>query len=199
MKLNLIKGNQAIFIGLLVVQALLLAAIGGAMVQGGKVLKTKSDETIQLKIENFRLDKTQREYLLAKQEVEKYKYYGEVADSVIPKDKELDRVTKELVQIGKDLSMPISSITYPASSLAATMPKTGAASATQTKPAEGIPGLLAIDATISFDSPTTYENALRFIDRLGDNRRKLQISRVNLSNSEKGVLLNIGITIFVKQ
>lgn len=194
-----LKGNKLIFVGLMLVQLLLLLGVGASVVFGSKILKSKSAETVALKVENVRLAKTQTEYLLAKADVEKYKYYGAVADSVIPKDKELDRVTKELVQISKDLSMPISAITYPSSGLGSAAAKASSgSSATQTKPADGIPGLLSIDTNLTFENPTTYENALRFIDRLGENRRKLQISRVSLTNTDKGVLLNIGVNIFVK-
>ena len=200
MKLSSLKGNKLIFLGLSLIQLLLLAAVGASITLGSGVLKSKSDESIQLKLESERLEKTREEYQLAKRDVDQYKYYGEIADSVIPKDKELDRVTKELVQISNELSMPINSITYPSSGLGSNAKGAAAAgTSTQTIPVDGIPGLLAVTANISFEKPTNYENALRFIDRLGDNRRKFQISNLSLSNSDKGVQLTLSINIFVKQ
>ena len=168
----------------MIASLVLAVGISGAGVwYGQKVLKKRSEKVVELKIKNETLDRQQAVYEQARRDVEKYKYYGQVADEVLPKDKDLAKVTKELVAIADEYGISIASITYPASSVGAVaVPSSTSGSTsttttppnpslTQTKPVDGLSGVLAVEVNVTPENSITYDKLLGFLDRLAQNRR----------------------------
>ncbi len=205
-----LSAPQITFFAMLVVLILTFGLSVGGVWYGQKMLKKRSEKVVELKIKNETLDKQQAVYEQARRDVEKYKYYGEVADQVLPKDKDLATVTKELVTISGEFGINIASITYPVSNVGASAapttgtPKTSSSlpstsSLTQTKPVEGLSGVLAVEVNVTPENSISYTNFLAFLDRLSQNRRKLQVTRVGLSTDKEGLItFSLTLNLFVK-
>lgn len=155
----------------------------------------------------------------SKKDVEKYSYFKDVAQTVIPKDKDQAKAVLDIFQFAQDSGIRIQSITFPASSLGgrtstsktqdATSSSASSAAITQAKPVSGIPGLYSLPLTITPQTSSTlppnltvtYPKILSFLKSIENNRRTAQITSIVIQPpTEVGRSLSFTLTIniFIK-
>lgn len=103
------------------------------------------------------------------------KFIDTVAADVLPPSKVQSDLVEELYTLSERAGAVIRSISFetPGGSV-------GDPSLSQTKPLEGISGVFTLPASVAYEA-TTYDQVLRFLTNLEENRRKLQVSRLNIS------------------
>lgn len=200
---------------------LLLGGLGLAVVvfvavmfEGLSVLSAKSRQLVDLKVQSQTADAQLSNLEQAKQDVSKYSYFKTVAQTVIPNDKDQAQAVLELNQMASQSGITLQNITFPGSTLGgvtATTDSSVPASSTavsQAAPVSGIPGLYALELTITANaSPTlplsqqiTYPKILNFLSLLENSRRTAQITQVNITPATSGQSLNFSlvINVFIK-
>ncbi len=194
--------------------ALLLVGLGGALYFMNSFLQKSSDKLVQAKLESRVAEERETYYIQAKKDLEKYKDIGETLVKVLPKDKDQAKAVAEIGRIADETGIKIQQISFPSSALgekkaaaATTTTTTPAAAATpsvtQTKPVEGVSGVLGIETNIVFQSSDatrlTYSQVLSFLEKIEKNRRTMQVSSISITPKDNNnVSAAITIKIFVK-
>lgn len=211
------KRLRLILIGLLAVGALLFVVV---CVSGLSALQEKSKKVVELKLKSRTVDSQLTNFAQAKNEVEKYSYFKQVAKTVIPNDKDQAQAVLDVFQLANESGIALQSVTFSASTLGVRSTSTtgNAQSATtqtilsQAKPVDGIPGLYSIELTVSPDTSTqvpadkraSYPKLLDFLDRIEHNRRTAQVTQVNVqpqgsdAGSSQFINFSLIINIFIK-
>lgn len=205
-----------VMIGIIVFTASLTL---GGIVLGGTMLKKKSAELVELKLQDRLIEEQQTALVQAKKDIDKYQELNEIARAIVPQDKDQARTIREIIAIATQSRIQISSIDFPASSLgtkrpAATAPATntteGGATTTpvvqpppsQLTPVKSINGVYEMQITINIGSKNnTYLQLIDFLERLEQNRRTAQLTNLSIQpNSANRNLLSFGLTmnVFVK-
>lgn len=199
-----------IFIGLVVA---LLLALGIAVFFMNSLLVKSSSRLVTAKLDSRVSEERERYYIQAKKDVEKYKDVGDTLSKVLPKDKDQARAVAEIYRIADETNTSIKQISFPSSTLGdkkATAPAAGAAATpsastttkvttvTQTKPVEGVSGVLAVDTQIQFSKSMTYQQLISFLEKVEKNRRNMQISAITVTPEGNQLDIQIAIRIFVK-
>jgi hypothetical protein len=169
---------------------------------GLSLLKTKSQEMVDLKLKNKTADAQLTNLAISKKDIEKYSYFKDIARTVIPNDKNQAQAVLDIFQLAQESGISIQSITFPTSNLGLRAPTSSAAPAagadatsaaaskaiSQATPVTGIPGLYAVQLIISPASgpnvppaqQVTYAKMLGFLSRIENNRRTAPIAQVNI-------------------
>lgn len=210
-----------VMIGALV---LLSGGIIATLVFGNSFLKEQSSELAELKLEEQVLDQQETVLTQASQDIEQYSDLEDVAANIVPQDKDQARAVREIIKLAESSGIAISSITFPSSNLGtkqqqpARQPsddddeETPAESSTpppppisQATPVQGISGVYALEMNIVPDAnvPVTYYQFLEFLEKLENNRRTAQVTRVQITpttfNSNNPLIsFTLTINIFVK-
>ncbi len=203
------------YVSLGLVVALLLM-LGGSIYFMNQYLQKGSQDLVQAKLESRVDEERETYYLQSKKDLEKYKDISATLVKVLPKDKDQARAVAELGRIAEESGIEIKQISFPSSTLGdkkavatATTPSTSTTpiaatpSVTQSKPVEGVSGVLGIDTQVQFVSTETnkltYSQLLTFLEKLEKNRRTMQISSVNITpKSSDQIDAAISVRIFVK-
>lgn len=200
--------------------------VGGllAMVYfGDQILQTKSKKLVELKLDNKVLDEQQIALLQANKDIEKYSELDKIARQIVPQDKDQAKTVREIVRIAEQSGVKLSAINFPASNLGQPTPKTTTQSddasknnsgsttpakpttppVTQVKPADGIPGLYAMEITIQQDSnsPIPYSRLIDFLSRLEKNRRTAQVTSVTIqpnAQDRSRLTFNLIVNVYIK-
>lgn len=190
----------------------------GGIVLGNSMLKKKSAELVELKLQDRLIEEQQTALIQAKKDVEKYTELNEIARAIVPQDKDQARTVREIVSIADQSRIQISSIGFPPSSLgtkrqAATAPATSTTEGgtpapvvqpppSQLTPVKSINGVYEMQITVDIASKNiTYTQLIGFLERLEQNRRTAQLTNVSISpNSANRNLLSFEImmNVFVK-
>ena len=197
--------------------ALLLAGLGAAMYFMNAYLQKGSTGLVGAKLESRVAEEREKYYIQAKKDLEKYKDVSETLVKVLPKDKDQAKAVAEIGRIADETGIKIQQISFPSSSLgekkaAAATPATGtttttptatAPSVTQTKPVEGVSGVLGIETNIQFQSSDntrlTYSQVLAFLEKVEKNRRTMQVSSISITPKDNNnVAASVTLKIFVK-
>lgn len=206
-----------VMIGVIVILAV---GIVGVLFYGNSMLKKQSEKLVELKLEEQLLEEQQASILKASQDIEQYADLEEIAETVVPQDKDQARAVREIIRIAGEVGIPISSISFPSSNLGtkqapvkqpsedseSSAPSTPPpAPLSQATPAEGISGVYALEMNIVPDPTTqvTYYQFLDFLERLENNRRTAQVTSVRITpstaDSENPIIdFSLTINIFVK-
>jgi hypothetical protein len=182
---------------------------------GSSILAQKSKKMVALKLQSSVLDSQLTSLAQAKKDVSQYAYFNEVAETVIPSDKDQAQTVLDIFQLAEQSGIMIQSITFPASTLgtsgaSATSSSTKAIS--QAKSVEGIKGLYSVELNITplsgaqtpTDKMVTYAKFLDFLGRIESNRRTAQITQVNIQPISNGgdlsqfINFTLTINIFIK-
>lgn len=205
---------------------LLVLMVVGAFVGiyfGNKYMKNSASSLVSTKLDNIASDDEEQTYLQSRKNLEKYKSLSETIAKVLPKSKDQAQAVKELYRIGDETGIVIDKIQFPTSTLgqktapvatpaptdknsqAAPAAATPAApSVTQAKPVTGMPGVLGIDVQIglqpAYGKSISYDNMIRFLQKVENNRRSMQIKQINVHADpiNGGVTFDTTLTIFVK-
>jgi hypothetical protein len=204
----------------------LLCIIGfiGVFVLGSSTLKKKSNEMVNLKLQNQNADTELANLQAAKKQVEKYSYFKNIASTVIPNDKDQGQAVYDLSQMASQSGILLKSITFPTSNLgikSLSIPATSGTSSTssatsatakavvsQSKPVSGIPGLYSVQFTISPQTgpnippaqQDVYPKMIDFLSRIENNRRTAQITKVTIEpvpNTDQ-LSFDFTVNIFIK-
>lgn len=117
-----------------------------------------------------------------KTDITKYSSLNQVAESVVPQDKDQAETVREIVNLASQSGIPqLSSITFPPSALGGGSVKTKSG-LTQVTPVKGIPGVYDLEITISQDNSAEvpYSNFLNFLTKLEQNRRTALVNSVTV-------------------
>jgi len=168
-----------ILIGLLVV-----GLIGGAY-EADKMLKQRSDELVQDRLDSAVLAQEQTELAKAKQDIKKYQSLANIAQSSVPQDKDQAEAVREIVNIAGTNGIALSSVTFPSSTLGGV--SSSAASKSQLVPVKGISGVYDLQITVQSDSahPVPYSNFINFLGALERNRRTALVNSVTIQPNPK--------------
>jgi hypothetical protein len=163
----------------------------------------------------------------AKKDVDKYKYFNQVAVTVIPNDKNQAQAVSDIFQIASQSGLLLENVTFPSSTLGlklaipptstSTTPQSTVSSdkqklLSQAKPVAGIAGLYSIELTITPQTGSavpnnlqvTYPKLLDFLNRIERNRRTAQITQVsiqplgNTTSPSQFINFTLSINIFIK-
>jgi hypothetical protein len=184
------------------------------------LLKKQSDKLMALKLENRVLDEQQAALTRANKDVVKYAELEKIAKSIVPQDKNQAQTVLELINIAKESGIPISSISFPTSTLgrtttppsastgttsgsaATTTPAPTTPSVTQVTPVTGMAGVYQMEVTVqSGSTPVSYNDFITFLSKLENNRRTAQVSNLTITPSPKDinkVTFTLGINVFIK-
>jgi type II secretory pathway pseudopilin PulG len=161
-----------------------------------QTLGKKSAKLVNLRLENELAENQQTSLALTNKNIGEYKDLEKIAKAVVPQDKDQAQTVREIVKIASDSGITLSSISFPASTLGQTPPKTtpeagetgstqnqtAAPPVTQVKPVQGISGVYVMEITVQQDQskPITYNQLIGFLSRLENNRRTAQVSGVTV-------------------
>ncbi len=196
MKLKL--ASQKMFVLMCLVLVAFVAGVVGAGLKTLDFMKTKSEKIVDLKLQNAEFEKQQEVYLKARAEIEKFREYGEVAESVLPKEKNPALITAEIIAIAREAGITLSSISYPSSEIGTPTAPPNSLN-TQLKPAEGLKDVMVLEISITPDRGVTYEQLLGLLSRFSNNKRKMSVTRVSV-NSDRDNLITfiIGLNLYIK-
>ncbi|MBI2592107.1 hypothetical protein HYW36_01385 [Candidatus Saccharibacteria bacterium] len=206
---------RLVWFGLLAPAVLLffVVAIGGLL-----VVAAKSQQLVDLKSRSKTADDQLASLAQAKKQVNQYAYFNDVAKTVLPSDKDQAQAVLDIIKLADLSGISIASITFPGSSLGSkptsdsTSSKDAAATSgqnaiSQAKPVEGIAGLYSLELNITpqsgsglpDDRRATYPKFLDFLNRIEQNRRTAQITKVSVqpqaTESGPSPFINFSITI----
>lgn len=189
---------------------------------GLSLLAAKGQRLIELKQDTKVADAQLSSLAASKKQVEQYSYFNDIAKTVLPSDKDQAQAVIDIFSLAEQAGISIASVTFPASSLGAKTPASGSSNdatqataksaISQAKPVEGITGLYALELTISPASGTsvpvtkrvTYSKFLDFLNRIENNRRTAQITKVSIqpedsvSGTSQFINFTLSINIFIK-
>lgn len=188
----------------------------GSAVLGSSMLKKKSAELVELKLQDRLIEEQQVALIQANKDIEKYQELEAIAKTIVPQDKDQARTVREIIKLADESRIKISSITFPASTLGqkapAATPNTGGESTpapkvqtpsiSQVKPVDGIQGLYQMEITIQVSEiAPTYNQLIEFLNKLEQNRRTAQVSSITINPSTVNrnlVEFSLTMNVFVK-
>jgi len=178
----------------------LLAGTYGA----NSLLSNQADKLTALKAKSMALTEEQLTLNEAKKDVQKYASLEQIAQTVVPEDKDQAEAVREITNIAAASGVSLASINFPASTLgtstdvtstsstgaAATAPAISSANSptdrlSQLVPVKDIPGVYELQITVAGDpnKPVAYNQFLDFLTALEYNRRTAQVSTITLAPS----------------
>lgn len=189
----------------------------GAIVGGTSMLKSKSAQLVELKLQDRLIEEQQVALVQANKDIEKYQELESVARTIVPQDKDQAKTVREIITLGDQSRIKISSINFPTSTLGTkapvaspttnsdgttTAPKVQTPPISQVKPVDGINGLFQLEVTINVDDVApTYNQLIDFLSRLEQNRRTAQVTSISINpsgNNRNLVEFNLTMNVFVK-
>lgn len=192
----------------LILSATFIVMIGliiGGTVGGNTLLKKRSAQLSELRIENSAIERQQTALLQAKKDVERYSELEKTVKSVVPQDKDQAKTVREIVQIAAENRIPVESITFESSTLGSKTTSTGSSSqklppVSQVKPVEGITGVYTLPIQVKSATQVDYQNFLKFLESLEKNRRTAHVSMINIQpvNGGRDVDFDLTLNAYVK-
>lgn len=189
------KSKQLFFV-LSVVVVLLGCGIVGAGVGANALLTSKSNELSKLKAKEEAMDDVQASLNRSKSDLKRYAELNNIAQAIVPQDKDQTQTVREIVKIAKDSGIThLTSVTFPSSTLGTT----GSSTLTQLTPVKGMAGvyILPITVAVNEESAVSYSQLVAFLSGLEQNRRTAQVASLTLTPSEKNS--NIAFTIIINE
>jgi hypothetical protein len=209
--------SKKVFFGMLGAVVLVTGLTVGSIVVGSSMLKKKSAELVELKLQDRLIEEQQVALVQASKDIEKYQELESISKTIVPQDKDQAKTVREIITLGDQSSIKISSITFPTSTLGTTPPSAAPSTSSggttttpkvqtpplsQVKPVDGIPGLFQLEVTINVDEiAPTYNQLIDFLSRLEQNRRTAQVTSISINPSGANrnlVEFNLTMNVFVK-
>lgn len=208
--------KKAFYITLGSLVVVIILTISG-VVFGTSMLKKKSAELVELKLQDKLLEEQQIALVQANKDIEKYEELEAIAKAIVPQDKDQAKTVRELTSIADLSRIKINSITFPDSSLGTAQapaaptttadgattpaPKTQAPAISQVKPVSGINGLYELEVTIAVNQVApTFNQLIDFLSRLEQNRRTAHVTSISINPGPNRNLVEFDLTmnVFVK-
>ena len=210
--------SRKVYFVMIATLVLLVGTMLATVVVGNKYLKKQSDKLFAAKLDQQSLNEQQSALIKAKKDLQKYGELRDIAQSIVPQDKDQAKAVREIVRFSEETGVSLESISFDDSTLgqaaAAPVVKTGTETVatpkaatspvTQAQPVEGIPGVYSVPITIvSTKNSNNFSNFLGFLGKLENSRRTAQVEKVSITpgRTTSGVeYINFSLTvnIFVK-
>ena len=192
------KAKKAFYIMIGVLSVTFIAGGGGFYLTDQR-LQEKSVKISELKADQAIIEQQVNIYEDARQKIEELSFIEDLANQVLPESKEQAELISEIRTFAELSNMPIQSIDFNSgNSLTLDL------DTSQTTPADGIAGVLVLPTNVTFqvsERGPLYSDLIEFLERIENNRRKMQITDITLSpNPENPNLLsavNVSIDVFV--
>jgi hypothetical protein len=169
------------FYTLIALHFLLVIAIGGAVYLGDKLLAKQSQKIAQAKAEDELIEQKKR---VKKQLEKKITEIGELktlAEKFLPDTKNQEELVAEFYSISKQYGIDISGLTFNDSGASIS-------STSQTAPLKDAKGVLVFPFKTS-NFTTNFSTLLTFMQALENNRRKIQITNIDLQPTINGQII----------
>ncbi len=154
----------------------LILVILGGLYFSNKKLTALATDTSRLKADIEISQKQITAYQATKAKVDSLDYVDELANKVLPQDKEQSAIVAELSQFALRARLSVAEINFP--------DKPQAKSSSKTKSATP-KGVDVMPITIKFKEDSKYESILTFLRSVEDNRRKMQVTNISLKPDEE--------------
>lgn len=176
--------------------ALLFVGLLGGTYGVNSLLQTRSQKLVKLKLQSQVLAGQQIGLTSAKKQVQQYSSLQQIAQTVVPQDKDQAEAVREIAKLAADSGITqLSSVTFPASTLGGTsIPgstkiavPTGSSKLTQLTPVVGLGGVYQLQITITqaSDNRISYDQFITFLGKLEQNRRTAQVASITLQPDPK--------------
>ncbi len=178
--------------------AVALLTVAGGAYAAQSLLKSKSTDVYDARLNSMVLEEKQNRLRKAKTDITKYDGLAQIAKSIVPRDKDQARTVREISKLAAANGISLGSISFPSSSLGAKSPAD-----TQLKAVPTIPGTFSLGITVRSDSkrPTTYERFTNFLEDLERNRRTALVTGITLTPdtvNPNNVLFSLTIEEYIK-
>lgn len=183
---------------------LLIVGLSGFITyKGGETMRARGETLTELKLNSEIIDDRQSALLRAERDIEQYTELEQIAKTIVPQEKDQARTVREITAIAAESSIPLASIQFPASALGdvkkgAKRPSADPATS-QLTPVAGISGLYAMEISITSDrqQPVEYNQLLRFLENLEQNRRTAHVTNLSIQPDENRDLVTFSIVLNV--
>lgn len=182
-----------ILVGIIVL--LIIGTIAGAYMLNNVLKKqslTLAEQQQQLAVLDGRQDALTR----AKQDIAKYQDLANIAKAIVPQDKDQAQTIGEIVKLANANNVRLSSFSFPSSDLGTVVGAKAALS--QLEPVKGVPGVYSLLITVQSDNQilVSYNDFIRFLEALEQNRRTAQVTSVNVTpNVDNPSLVSFNLTL----
>lgn len=203
---------------------LLIGFIGGAYLINS-TLQKQADHLTKSKAKFMAQEEEKVVLKRAKSDIKKYAYLNNIAQTIVPEDKDQAQTVREIVNLAAKNGIDISSITFPASTLGKVGNGTAAAPSSQSAatlinpkasdkptktdmlsqlvPVKSVPGVyqLTINVQNNPNRAPKYPQLIQFLKDLETNRRTALISSINLSpkkNDPNSVSFELTLNEYIK-
>ncbi|MBP9738558.1 type 4a pilus biogenesis protein PilO [Candidatus Saccharibacteria bacterium] len=175
----------------------LIVSSVGVLYLGDKQVVRVANETARLKAQVDVNEKQLSTYKKTKVKVDSLGYVNDIANKVLPAEKEQSAIVAEVSQFALRSSLGIEQIAF------VEVPKT-ASGTSKSKSKIAIPkGVEVVPITVQFKPGSKYQNILDFLESVENNRRKMQVTNINLKpDPTNGQLLNqvtVSMNLYAKQ
>lgn len=201
---------------LIMIGTICLTVVGvfGSIYFGNLTLVNQSNKLVDSKALNEALANQEVALAKAKQNIEKYKNLEEITQTIVPRDKDQAKATREIVTLAQESGIAIKTISFPASNLGVKIAKPSGENQTQptqetpnpisqAKPVQGINGVYSLEANIVPVGSVNYYQFISFLSKLEKNRRTAQVTSIKIdptssSRSNPSLTFSLTINIFLK-
>lgn len=188
---------------MIVAIVLMIGAFMGVVYLGKNMIVAEGGKLKELRLEDAVLDKQETALAQAKRDIDEYSELESIAKSVVPQDKDQARTVLELVSIAREVGINITGITFPASELGQVSGQNKGKKAvdsnlTQLTPLTSPKGVYSMEITLDTDpeTPVTYNQLIRFLEKLEKNRRTSQVSNILITpDPDNRSLLSFNLTV----
>ncbi len=203
--------SKRMFYCLIGVIVLFIGLTAGATYYGAKFLTQKGDDLVDQKLAQQVLTSRSAALQQAHKDIETYAPLAEIAQSIVPQDKDQARTVREIVNIADETGVALTAINFPESALGEVRKKSTKSSknqpannpdTSQLMAVEGANGLYAMEITItSSQQPVPYSRLLAFLEGLENNRRTAHVTTIDIRPSEANgnlVTFTIKLNVYIK-
>jgi len=191
-----------VFVLLCAACGLMLAAAFGLTYGANKLFTTQAGTLDDAKVDHAVAEDRETALATAQANIKKYETLNEIAQGVIPQDKDQARTVGEIVAIANRNNINIGGITFPASRLGNTSRSKATSNAeSQLTPVKGVSGLYVMQVAVTSSGLSRYDNFLRFINDLQSNRRTANITSVSAqpsSTNRNFVTFDLSINAYIR-
>jgi len=207
---------KRLFFVLVASLTIIVIGIGaGSYIMAG-MFKTKSAELASTKGRVEQLNTQQNSIAKSKQDITTYAELEGITKKIVPQDKDQAEAVRQLTKIANASNVPLTTITFPSSSLGtkvpgkATTPSAASSAAvaatpnlSQLTPVPNIPGVYNLQITLGNNSnnTVTFNQLNSFLQALENNRRTAAVASINIQPQQDNpnkLVFTLIINIYIK-
>lgn len=182
--------------------SLLILVLVASVYFGMSTLESSAENLEEAKVQQEVTDSQELALIQAKADIDEYSELEELAQRIIPQEKDQARTVREVLAIAEEAGVNLTTIAFPTSSLGAEQAANQSV-VTQATPVEGIPDLLELQMTLSVseEAQVTYGQFIAFLEGLEQNRRTSQVESVSIIPNEDDrnrLTFNINLAVYIK-